>query len=292
MRILVTGGRGQLGMDCQEVFAGHEVLALDLPNLDITDGRSVDGVLDLWKPDAVVNCAAYTAVDRAESDEATALKVNADGPGLLAERAAARGIRLVQISTDYVFDGERAVPQPYVESDATGPTGAYGRTKLEGEKRVAAAGGRWAILRTSWLYGRNGNNFPKTILKHALRNPEKGLKVVDDQTGTPTWSRRLAEQIKVVLEAGAEGLFHATGEGHCTWWAFAKEFLALMGVACEVRPCRSEEYPTPTKRPANSILENAALKAAGLNAMRDWREDLAEYVGRYKEGLLAEVRGG
>ncbi|MBR6021128.1 MAG: dTDP-4-dehydrorhamnose reductase [Kiritimatiellae bacterium] len=290
MKILVTGGRGQLGWDCREVLASHDVLALDLPNLDITSPESVDSLLQLWRPDAIVNCAAYTAVDRAESDADKAFVVNRDGPALLASRAAAHDIFLVHVSTDYVFDGRRPAPQPYLETDAPAPVSVYGRSKLAGELAIAEAAPRHAILRTAWLYGSHGYNFLKTILRRAVREPQKGLRVVADQVGCPTWSRRLAEQIRAVLEAGAAGTFHATGEGHCSWFEFASEFIRLMGIDCPVAPCTTADYPSTTPRPPNSILENAALKAANLCVMRDWREDLAEYVSRYRDALLREAR--
>ena len=291
MKILVTGGFGQLGWDCREVFSpAHEVLALDLPNLDITDPASVDGVLNLWKPDVLVNCAAYTAVDRAETDVAKSWHVNRDGPALLASRAQAHGIFLVHVSTDYVFDGARPVPQPYLETDLPNPSSVYGKSKLAGEREIQERDPRHAILRTAWLYGAHGYNFLKTILRRAVHDPQKGLRVVSDQYGTPTWSRRLAEQILAVAAADAAGLFHASGEGHCSWFDFATEFISAMKLDCEVRPCTTADYPTPTLRPANSILENAALKKANLHLMRDWREDLREYASRYREPLLREVK--
>ncbi|NLB65494.1 MAG: dTDP-4-dehydrorhamnose reductase [Lentisphaerae bacterium] len=291
MKILVTGGYGQLGWDCREVFgANHNVLALDLPNLNITDPTSLDGVLNLWKPDAIVNCAAYTAVDRAESDVEKAWLINRDGPALLASRARTHGIFLLHVSTDYVFDGQRSVPEPYLETDTPNPVSVYGKSKLAGELEIRDRAPRYAILRTAWLYGVHGYNFLKTILRRAVNEPQKGLRVVNDQFGTPTWSRRLAEQIQAVVEADAAGLFHASGEGHCSWFEFAREFIRLMRLDCEVRPCASADYPTPTVRPANSILENDALKKANLHLMRDWREDLAEYVERYRDILLNAVR--
>lgn len=291
MKILVTGGLGQLGWDCREVFGPkHEVLALDLPNLDITDADSVDGILNLWKPASIVNCAAYTAVDRAESDVAKSWHVNRDGPALLASRAQAYGIFLVHVSTDYVFDGTRPVPEPYVETDQPNPTSVYGKSKLAGEREIQERDPRHAILRTAWLYGSHGYNFLKTILRRAVNEPQKGLRVVSDQFGTPTWSRRLAQQILAVIEADAGGLFHASGEGHCSWFDFAKAFITAMKLDCDVRPCTSADYPTPTVRPANSILENAALKKANLNLMQDWRDDLHEYVERYRDALLNAVR--
>lgn len=291
MKILITGGWGQLGWDCREVLGKtHEVLSLDLPNLDITDASSLDGVLNLWKPEAIVNCAAYTAVDRAESDVAKSWHVNRDGPALLAARAAVHDIMLLHISTDYVFDGMRTVPEPYIETDEPSPVSVYGKSKLAGEREIQERDPRHAILRTAWLYGSHGYNFLKTILRRAVNEPKKGLRVVSDQYGTPTWSRQLAHQIETILDAQATGLFHASGEGHCSWFEFAQEFISAMKLDCEVRPCTTADYPTPTVRPANSILENAALKKMDLNRMRDWREDLKEYAQRYREALLREVR--
>ncbi|MDR0993055.1 MAG: dTDP-4-dehydrorhamnose reductase [Verrucomicrobiota bacterium] len=290
MKILVTGGWGQLGWDCREVFAPrHEVLALDLPNLDITDAASVDGILNLWKPDAIVNCAAYTAVDRAESDVAKAWHVNRDGPALLASRAKAHDLFLLHVSTDYVFDGTRPIPEPYVETDAPNPISTYGKSKLAGEREIEERAPRHAILRTAWLYGAHGYNFLKTILRRAVNDPKKGLRVVNDQYGSPTWSRRLAHQILAVLEADTTGLFHASGEGYGSWFDFASAFLSAMGLDAEVRACTTADYPTPTTRPTNSILENAALKRAGLNQMKDWREDLQAFASRYRDSLLREV---
>jgi len=291
MKILITGGWGQLGWDCREVLGKtNEVLSLDLPNLDITEASSLDGVLNLWKPDAIVNCAAYTAVDRAESDVAKSWHVNRDGPALLAARAAVHDIMLVHISTDYVFDGLRTVPEPYIETDEPNPVSVYGKSKIAGEREIQERDPRHAILRTAWLYGSHGYNFLKTILRRAVNDPKKGLRVVNDQYGSPTWSRQLAHQISTVLDAQATGLFHASGEGHCSWFEFAQEFVSAMKLDCEVRPCSSADYPTPTVRPANSILENAALKKMELNRMRDWREDLQEYAERYRDALLREVR--
>lgn len=290
MKILVTGGWGQLGWDCREVLgAAHEVLALDLPNLDITDETSVRGIMNLWRPDVIVNCAAYTAVDRAEKDVEKSWKVNRDGPAILSKVAASSGIRLVHVSTDYVFDGKREVPNAYLETDEPDPVGVYGKSKLAGEREIQAAGGSYAILRTAWLYGSHGYNFLKTILRRAVNEPQKGLAVVNDQFGSPTWSRRLAEQILRVVDSGAEGICHASGEGYCSWWEFATQFIQDMGLACEVRACTSADYPTLATRPKNSILENARLKELGLNVMRDWRDDLKEYVQRYRHALIKEV---
>jgi dTDP-4-dehydrorhamnose reductase len=291
MKILITGALGQLGRDCTRVLQpAHTVTTLDLPELDIADASQVQQVMAQLRPDVVLNCAAYTRVDDCEEHRDDAMRVNATGPAVLAQAAEAGGARLIHISTDYVFDGQRPVPQPYTESDAPHPLSCYGQSKLAGEVAIAANCRRWAILRTAWLYGRHGGNFPKTMLRLALRQPERVLRVVNGQYGSPTWSWRLAEQLRTVIEADATGLFHATDEGYTTWYEFAARFLAAMHVPHNLQPCRNEEYPTRAVRPVNSILENAALKQAGLNSMRPWQDDLDEFVARHRAELLTECR--
>jgi dTDP-4-dehydrorhamnose reductase len=289
MKILITGARGQLGRDCTRLLEpDHAVTPLDLPELDIAETGQVRAVMEQLRPDVVLNCAAYTRVDDCEDHREDAWRVNAIGPAVLA--AAAGGARLIQISTDYVFDGQRPVPGCYTEDDPVRPLSCYGQSKLAGEEAVRTGCRHWAILRTAWLYGRHGGNFPKTMLRLSLRQPEKVLRVVNGQYGSPTWSWRLAEQLRTVIEAGATGLFHATAEGHTTWYEFAARILAAMHVPHNLQPCRNEEYPTRAIRPVNSILENSALKQAGLNVMRPWQEDLEEFVARHREELLAECR--
>ena len=277
-----------MGFDLLDVLKGkHELAGGDLPELDIADASSLATALDAFRPDVIINAAAFTRVDACETERDAAHRANAVGPRLLAEYTERCGALLVHVSTDYVFDGRRPVPQPYVETDPVGPTSAYGITKVEGEKAVAAATRRFAILRTAWLYGVHGNNFLKTMLRLSLQG--KALKVVNDQHGSPTWSWRLARQIDKVIDHGARGLYHATAEGHCTWFELARYFLERMGVPHKLSPCGTEEYPTPARRPANSILENAALKRAGLNVMAPWAEDVDGFVKRYRERLLDEA---
>ena len=290
MNILLIGSKGQLAHDVVQVMSGtHVIKGVDLPEVDITDPGQVMAVVQATGPELIINCAAYTKVDACETHSDLARAVNAVGPGLLADAARTCGARLIHISTDYVFDGLRPAPVPYVEDDPPGPQCQYGVTKLEGEQVIAASGARYAILRTAWLYGVHGHNFPKVMLKQAVCHPDRELKVVNDQHGSPTWSWRLALQIARVSEADAEGLFHATAEGACTWYDFAVRFLEQMAVPFRMRPCASSEYPTPARRPHNSILENRRLKQAGLNVMEDWRVDVDEYVRRHRAQLLVEV---
>lgn len=280
-----------MGRDCASILgAGHAVTALDLPEFDITDPGQVRRTLAQFLPDVVLNCAAYTRVDDCEDHRDEAWRLNAVAPGILAEATNQSGARLVHISTDYVFDGRQPPPRPYTEEDPPHPQSWYGQSKLGGEAAIRNSCRRWIILRTAWLYGRHGNNFPKTMLRLALRNPAQPIRVINEQYGSPTWSWRLAEQIRTVIEAEAQGLFHATAEGHGTWFELADRFLSAMQVPHVVQPCRIVDYPTRAVRPVNSILENARLKQASLNIMRDWRDDLDEYVARYRIELLAEVR--
>lgn len=291
MKVLLVGSKGQLAHDVGQIMgsASHTIYGVDLPEVDITRADHVMALVRAERPDLIVNCAAYTKVDACETHRDLAMAVNANGPRHLA--AAARETRgfLIHISTDYVFDGQRQVPQPYIESDPTGPQCHYGVTKLAGEQAVIASGARHAILRTAWLYGAHGHNFPKIMLKQALHHPGREMKVVNDQHGSPTWSWRLAHQIARVAEAGAEGLFHATAEGWCTWYEFAHHFLTRMGVPFQMRPCASSEYATAARRPHNSILENRRLHAAGINVMVDWRSDVDAFVAAHREHLMREM---
>lgn len=288
MKIAVVGHRGQLGRDLMQVLAAnYELVGLDLPEFDFTDPDPVNRFVAQKRPDGIVNCAAFTAVDACESQQKAAWAANADGPRHLVTAAATIGARLIHISTDYVFDGKRPLPKAYREEDATGPVAYYGISKLAGEQAILKSGSEHAILRTAWLYGAHGKNFLKTILTHALAG--KPLRVVDDQVGCPTWSWRLARQIAAVIENNASGLFHATGQGHCSWYELARRFLEKMQVACEITPCTSAEYPTPAVRPLNSILENRHLQRLGIDCMRPWQEDLDRFVAQHGLHLKQEV---
>ncbi len=286
-KILIVGCNGQLGTDCLDVFGGR-AKGIDIPEIDISNRFQCLETLDAFHPDVVVNCAAYTAVDACESDPAC-WKVNADGPAYLAEWTKVNGAFLVHISTDYVFDGERSIPSPWIEEDLPSPVSEYGKSKRAGEAAVLESGAAVAILRTAWLYGSSGNNFLKTMLRLALQNPEKELRVVNDQFGSPTPSYTLARQIAAVVDAEATGLFHATAEGYCSWFDLARRFLTLMGVSPQMTPCSSEEYPTPARRPKNSILENGGLKKLGLSVFDTWDVELASFVQKNKNSLLKEL---
>ena len=289
-KILICGGNGQLGADCRQVLqAGHEVVSTDLDTLDITDSAAVARAVGELAPDVLINCAAFTRVDDCETREETARQINGNAPGILARAMQRIGGRLIHVSTDYVFDGRKPLPGVYTESDDPCPLSVYGRTKLDGEIAVQRETGRYAIVRTAWLYGTGGPNFLKTMLRMSMLQPDRTLRVVNDQFGSPTWSFRLARQIERLMDAGGSGIYHATGEGHCTWYELARYFLDRMDVAHRLDPCTTEQYPTAATRPMNAVLENRRLKAEGIHVMRDWRQDVAQWVSETGRHLIDAV---
>lgn len=276
MRILVTGASGMLGHDvvAAALAAGHDVSALARRDLDITDPAAVAAAIAAARPDAVVNCAAWTNVDGAEEQEEEATRVNGAGTGHVGRAAVQAGAHLVHVSTDYVFSG--AASRPYVESDSTGPRSAYGRSKLAGERALDLE--RAMIVRASWLFGANGANFVATMLRLAGDRDE--VTVVDDQVGFPTWSGHLAPELLRLAEARATGVVHATGAEPCSWHDFACEIFDRAGVACAVRRGRSADLGRPAPRPAYSVL---GTERADAPRLAPWREGLAAYLDEIKE---------
>ncbi|HNR14105.1 MAG TPA: dTDP-4-dehydrorhamnose reductase, partial [Thermodesulfobacteriota bacterium] len=271
MKILITGSTGQLGTDCTAVFSvEHQVTPLSEQELDITDSAAVHRAIRAAKPEVVLNCAAFTRVDACESEIEQTWKINVEGPVILARSIKEAGGRLVHISTDYVFDGTREIPLPYVEDDTPGPLSRYGASKHEAEEAVRHILADATIVRTAWLYGATGTNFLKTMLRLSLQNPNRTIKVVSDQFGSPTWSFRLAQQLIKLIQHGGGGIYHATAEGYCTWYELARYFLSAMNVPFNLVPCSTADYPTPAVRPRNSILENKRLKSETINLMRPW----------------------
>ena len=287
-RWLVVGANGMLGHDMMEVIAGagDEVVGMDLPEIDITSPESVASALQAATPDVVVNAAAYTDVDAAEENEDLAMQVNGVGPRILADATATRpGVRLVHISTDYVFRGEAT--SPYSEGDRPSPRSAYGRTKLVGEQAVLARlPDTGFVVRTAWLYGVHGANFVQTML--TLEASRAEVVVVDDQQGQPTWSRDLARQIVALVEAVVPaGIYHGTSSGQTTWCGLTQEIYRLIGADPErVRPTTTASFPRPAPRPAYSVLGHDRWSAVGLDPIRDWREALAEALPLMSARLL------
>ena len=276
MRILVTGSRGQLGRALERAGAarGHEVVGVDLPELDVTDRGAVLDLAARVGPAAIVNCAAFTAVDAAEAREAAALAVNATAVGHLAQAANAVGATLVQVSTDYVFDGNGS--RPYLEGDPPAPLGAYGRTKLAGELQVAHANPEHAIVRTAWLFGAGGPNFVDAILARARAGQR--LRVVDDQRGSPTFTRDLAEGLLRLMAAGQYGTYHCSNSGDCTWYDLAAYAVERAGLPLAPERTDTASFPRPAKRPAYSVLGNARFEQVTGWRMPPWRDAVDRHL--------------
>jgi dTDP-4-dehydrorhamnose reductase len=276
MRVLVTGAAGMLSRALVPILhaSGYEVIALGRAELDVTERDAVERRLLAERPEAVIQCAAYTAVDRAEDEEEQAHMVNAEATGYVADACQKIGAALVYPSTDYVFPGTG--DRPYRPEDETGPVNAYGRSKLAGE-RAAARCDRSLVVRTSWLYGAGGSNFVETIRRLAAER--ESLDVVDDQTGRPTSTVELSRGIARLLALGAAGTFHATGGGEeTTWYGFAREIGRQLGWSTEIRPVPSSFFPRPAPRPAYSVLDCSGTEAATGQPFVDWRATLAEYL--------------
>ena len=275
-KLIVTGANGQLGRAINQQYAGsseYELINTDVGELDITNiDRVMEFVRDI-QPYAIVNCAAYTAVEACETEEDLAFRINAIGARNLSIAASETGAKLIHVSTDYVFDGNGT--RPYRETDPTGPQGAYGRTKLAGENFVKEFSERHFIVRTAWLYG-DGKNFVKTMLRLSETNDK--VRVVRDQVGSPTSAAELAKAIAYLLPTENYGLFHGTCEGDCSWAQFTEEIFRLAGRKTVVEAITSEEYGAAVRRPAYSILENYMLRMTTDFMFADWHDAIAEYL--------------
>ena len=281
MNILITGCNGQLGNEIQLLqaqYAQHTWLNTDVNELDITDKAAIERFVEANEIDGMVNCAAYTAVDKAESDPQLARKLNADAPAFLAEAVAKRGGWMVQVSTDYVFNGTKHTP--YVETDEPCPNSIYGQTKLEGEQAVSKLCTNAMIIRTAWLYSEFGNNFVKTMIR--LGREREQLGVIFDQVGTPTYARDLATAIMTAIDKGIKpGVYHFSNEGVTSWYDFTKSIHRLAGInTCQVSPLHTAEYPTPACRPAYSVLDKTKIKDAYGSEIPHWEESLAKCIAK------------
>ena len=283
MRILITGSKGQLGSEIQllaEDYPDFDFLYTDIDELDITDQLKVDEFFINNMPQVIINCAAYTAVDKAESDEATAYLINATAVENLSKSAAKIGAFMIHISTDYVFDGKSYLP--YSESDKINPQSAYGRTKLAGEEAVRQYAGKGIIIRTSWLYSAFGNNFVKTMMKYGKEREE--LKVVFDQVGTPTYARDLAKAILDIIPSAIQhsgiDLFHYSNEGVASWYDFATIVIAFSGISCNIKPILTKDYPSPTPRPWFSVLNKSKIKEKYSIEIPYWIDSVKDCIRR------------
>ena len=282
MKILITGANGMLAKEVKEKFSvGNELTLTDVAELDITNEKMVYDFITNLKPDLIINCAAYTAVDKAEENLELADRINGDGPTNLAKAAKAVGSKLVHISTDYVFGGDLDLSKAYKEDDEKRPVTAYGITKLHGEQGIQNNLEEYYIFRTAWLYGLGGNNFVKTMTKLGTDRDE--LSVVSDQHGSPTYAKDLTEIIyQAVYKKIPYGVYNATNEGFTTWYDFTKEILDKQGIECNVKPVTTAEYiemmkVTQAKRPFNSQMSKEKLKQAGIN-VPEWKDGLKRYL--------------
>jgi dTDP-4-dehydrorhamnose reductase len=278
LKILVTGGKGQLGrafsaLAKDKLYQGCQFWLYDLEEMDILNAPQVMAAVAGLKADVVVHAAAYTQVDKAETDADAAFRLNVTGTQNVAVACLENNAKMVYVSTDYVFDGQKK--RPYTEFDATNPLSVYGRTKLLGENIAARINPRLFIARTAWLYG-DGANFVQTMLR--LAQERDVLSVVNDQTGTPTFTHDLARGIMELVSTSRYGTYHLTNNGSCTWYEFAREIFALRGVKTTLRPITTAEYPTAALRPPCAVLENYMLQMTIGDKFRDWRLALAEYL--------------
>ena len=283
MKILVTGSKGQLGNELQLMAANlpeHEFIFTDYQELDITSHDLVNRFVQETRPDRIINCAAYTSVDKAETEPEAAYRLNAGGPGYLAAAAASHGARMIHISSDYVFNGRNY--KPYLETDAVEPAGVYAKSKALGENNVMNAAPGSIIIRTSWLYSAHGQNFVKTILRVGK---EKGLlKVVADQIGSPTWAYDLANAILNLIDKNADGgIYHFSNEGVCSWYDFARTIIELSGIQCKVVPTDTAGYPLPAPRPYYSVLDKSKYAAITHCAVPWWYESLKKCLALLNE---------
>ncbi len=276
MKILVTGVKGQLGYDVvKELEArGMEAVGVDIEEMDITDADSVGRVIQEAAPDAVIHCAAYTAVDAAEDNEELCRKVNADGPRNIATVCKELDIKMIQISTDYVFDGEGE--KPWEPEDACAPQSVYGQTKYEGEQAVQEILDKYFIVRIAWVFGVNGKNFVKTMLN--LAQTRDTLTVVNDQFGSPTYTYDLAKLLVDMVQTEEYGIYHATNEGICSWYEFACAIFKEAGIEMKVLPVSSAEYAAKAKRPGNSRMSKDKLVEKGFDRLPTWQDALVRYL--------------
>ncbi|MBD7963174.1 dTDP-4-dehydrorhamnose reductase [Fictibacillus norfolkensis] len=280
-KVLVTGANGQLGRELVEFFSedlNYEVFGYGRKELDITNQEQVEKLFWEIQPDIVVHSAAYTKVDLAETDVDTAYEINSVGTRNIAVAAENIGSKLVYISTDYVFDGTGV--EPYNEFMRTSPIGVYGKTKLAGEELVSSFHKKYFIVRTSWVYGKHGSNFVKTMLK--IADEKDNLSVVDDQIGCPTYTFDLVACISDLIKTSKYGVYHVSNSGSCSWFEFAKAIFEEAGIKVKLNPCTSKEFPRPAPRPAFSVFDHMSLRLNGFQPMRHWKEALAEFIENNK----------
>ena len=276
MKVLVTGVKGQLGYDVVKDLEkrGHQPIGVDRDEMDLMDNEAIRTFIMNLKPEAIIHCAAYTAVDKAEEEVETCYQINAEAVKVISECAKELDVKLIYISTDYVFDGTKE--GEYVETDLPNPINVYGASKLKGEQYVQTLLEKYYIVRISWVFGVNGNNFIKTMRRLGSERDE--LNIINDQVGSPTYTADLAPLLVDMMETDKYGIYHATNEETCSWYEFANEIFKQSGIEVKTNPITTDQYPTAAKRPMNSRMSKAKLKAYGFNLLPTWQEALAHYL--------------
>lgn len=276
MRVLVTGVKGQLGYDVVKELKkrGHQPIGVDRDEMDLMDNDAIRTFIMDLKPEAIIHCAAYTAVDKAEEEVEVCYQVNAEATKIISECAKELDIKLIYISTDYVFDGTK--DGEYVETDIPNPINVYGASKLKGEQYVQDLLDRYYIVRISWVFGINGNNFIKTMRRLGMERDE--LNIIHDQVGSPTYTGDLAPLLIDMMETDKYGIYHATNEGTCSWYEFANEIFKQSGIEVKVSPISTDKYPTLAKRPLNSRLNKYKLVESGFKSLPNWNDSLYHYI--------------
>ena len=276
MKVLVTGANGQLGSDIIKELAkrGIEHKGIDIDDVDITDSEAVDAYIEDYSPSSVIHCAAYTAVDAAEDNEELCMRINDEGTKNIAQACYEVDAEMIYISTDYVFEGRGK--RPHETDSFRKPLSVYGKSKRAGELATAAFAKKFYIVRTSWVYGKNGSNFVETMLK--LSKERNEINVVNDQIGSPTYTADLAVLLCDMAMSGKYGFYHATNEGFCSWAEFAEEIMRLSGSECKINPIPTEQYPTKAVRPKNSRMSKASLDKAGFPRLPEWKDALRRYL--------------
>lgn len=276
MKVLVTGVKGQLGYDVVKELErrGHQPIGVDRDEMDLMDNEAVRTFIMELKPGAIIHCAAYTAVDKAEEEVEICYQINAESVKVISECAKELDVKLIYISTDYVFDGTKE--GEYVETDLPNPINVYGASKLKGEQYVQALLEKYYIVRISWVFGANGNNFIKTMRRLGSERDE--LNIINDQVGSPTYTADLAPLLVDMMETDKYGIYHATNEGTCSWYEFANEIFKQSEIEVKTNPITTDQYPTAAKRPMNSQMSKTKLKANGFNLLPTWQEALAYYI--------------
>ncbi len=276
MKVLVTGVKGQLGYDVVKDLEkrGHQPIGVDRDEMDLVDNEAIRMFIMEVKPEAIIHCAAYTGVDKAEEEVKICYQINAEAVKVIAECAKELNVKLIYISTDYVFDGTKE--GEYVETDLPNPMNVYGASKLQGEQYIQTILEKYYIVRTSWVFGVNGNNFIKTMRRLGSERDE--LNIINDQVGSPTYTADLAPLLVDMMETDKYGIYHATNEETCSWYEFTNEIFKQSGIEVKTNPITTDQYPTAAKRPMNSRMSKVKLKANGFNLLPTWQEALAEYL--------------